>query len=74
VTWSVEPPGAQGTISVIGRVGFHCARAGVAADKARAMARTVRRAIKGFTFVSFWVDGLKTPKPIAQSDLDNLVN
>ena len=24
VTWSVEPPAAQGTMRLIGRVGFHC--------------------------------------------------
>src|SRR5437870_13778981 len=30
VTWSVEPPAAHGTMRLIGRVGFHCAIAGVA--------------------------------------------
>jgi hypothetical protein len=39
----VEPPGAQGTINVMGLVGFHCANAGVASKAANIKANTGRR-------------------------------
>src|SRR5690606_32770749 len=38
VTWSVEPPAAQGTMIVIGFVGFHSAEAGMASDSAASAA------------------------------------
>src|SRR5262245_28221107 len=46
VTWSVEPPAAHGTMTVIGFVGFHCAAAPheTATSATTAATRTKRRA------------------------------
>jgi hypothetical protein len=41
VTWSVDPPAAQGTIRLIGRVGFHCC-AWAAPVSVRPMAQAIR--------------------------------
>src|SRR6185295_737103 len=60
VTWSVEPPAAQGTIRLIGRVGFHCAAALPAVAARRAATRTV------------WIEGLRlmvSPGLVASSEL-----
>ncbi len=52
VTWSVEPPAAQGTMMVTGREGFHsCARAG-APSAARAAAKAMLRIKWRFCMVS----------------------
>ena len=47
VTWSVEPPAAQGTMMVIGLVGFHCcAEAAGATVSARSAAIPVTNNVR----------------------------
>ncbi len=47
VTWSVEPPAAQGTMIVMGFSGFHCAAAGAATTSARPAAMLAAMSPKG---------------------------
>ncbi len=48
VTWSVEPPAAQGTIRLMGLLGFHCAWAVALNASTAAPARVVVRNLRLF--------------------------